>query len=63
MKKSYAFNILSATKTCSCGKRIKKRFEDNNNHMLCFECYVKSQKLKGHVMSAHMRLRSNLLTS
>ena len=55
MKKSHKFDELSTTKICPCGRQIKKRFENNDNHPLCFDCYAKAQKAKGHVMKSNIK--------
>ena len=57
MKKAYRFDQMSETKRCACGNSIKKRFENSENHELCFKCYARSQKAKGHLMVANLKMK------
>jgi hypothetical protein len=55
MKKTHKYDEMSDFKFCACGKPIKKRFENDENHNKCFKCYSFGQYKRGHVMKSNLK--------
>lgn len=50
MKKSYSFNVLG-DKSCHCGKRLKKRIEEEHPRFdKCFQHHKEEERKRGHFM-------------
>lgn len=47
MKKSHRHDELSDERCESCGKRLKKRLENNQ---FCYRCYAREETARGHPM-------------